>query len=171
MRTFLIALTRNPISLLGAAITTASALIIVSLFTMDLVGHPGGGPYLGILAYLILPGIFVLGLILIPVGIGLERRRVRRAAARGEAPPAFPVIDLNLSRTRTIVLVFLVLTMVNLVVLSTATYKGVEVMDSTRFCGATCHTVMQPEYTAYQRSPHARVACVNATSAPAPAGS
>jgi len=36
----------------------------------------------------------------------------------------------------------------------------VEFMDSTEFCGAVCHTVMQPEYTAYQRSPHARVQCV-----------
>jgi len=28
------------------------------------------------------------------------------------------------------------------------------------FCGQTCHTVMQPEYVAYEHSPHARVACV-----------
>jgi hypothetical protein len=33
-------------------------------------------------------------------------------------------------------------------------------MDSVTFCGETCHTVMQPEYTAYQNSPHARVECV-----------
>jgi hypothetical protein len=33
-------------------------------------------------------------------------------------------------------------------------------MESTQFCGQTCHKVMDPEYTAYQRSPHARVACV-----------
>lgn len=28
------------------------------------------------------------------------------------------------------------------------------------FCGKTCHTVMQPEFTAYSYSPHARVTCV-----------
>jgi nitrate/TMAO reductase-like tetraheme cytochrome c subunit len=33
-------------------------------------------------------------------------------------------------------------------------------MDSAKFCGATCHTVMQPEFTAYQNSPHQRVDCV-----------
>jgi hypothetical protein len=33
-------------------------------------------------------------------------------------------------------------------------------MDSTTFCGLTCHTVMQPEYTAYQNSPHSHVECV-----------
>ena len=33
-------------------------------------------------------------------------------------------------------------------------------MDSVTFCGQTCHTVMQPEFTAYQNSPHSRVECV-----------
>ena len=32
-------------------------------------------------------------------------------------------------------------------------------MDSTQFCGGTCHTVMTPEFTTYQRSPHSRVKC------------
>jgi hypothetical protein len=34
-------------------------------------------------------------------------------------------------------------------------------MESTEFCGTTCHTVMQPEHTAHQRSPHSRVKCVD----------
>ena len=33
-------------------------------------------------------------------------------------------------------------------------------MDSANFCGTTCHTVMAPEYSAYQNSPHSHVACV-----------
>ncbi len=33
-------------------------------------------------------------------------------------------------------------------------------MESTQFCGAACHTVMDPEFTTYKRSPHARVKCV-----------
>jgi hypothetical protein len=39
------------------------------------------------------------------------------------------------------------------------TYAAVGYMDSVTFCGQTCHTVMQPEYTAYQNSPHSRVEC------------
>ncbi len=35
-----------------------------------------------------------------------------------------------------------------------------EYTNSTEFCGTTCHT-MPPEYTAYRRSPHARVPCVD----------
>jgi nitrate/TMAO reductase-like tetraheme cytochrome c subunit len=34
-------------------------------------------------------------------------------------------------------------------------------MDSVSFCGETCHSVMAPEFTAYQNSPHSRVACVD----------
>jgi hypothetical protein len=58
-------------------------------------------------------------------------------------------------------LVFLtVTTLVNLVIGSQLTYSAVGYMESVTFCGRTCHTVMQPEYTAYQNSPHSRVDCV-----------
>lgn len=160
MKAFFIALTRNPISLFGAAVVTATGILIVTLFTLETFGLRGS-PYIGILAYLVLPILFILGLLLIPVGIARQRRRDRLAGERGEASPAFPVIDLNESRTRTRALVFAVLTAVNVVILSAATYKGVETMDTTRFCGQTCHSVMQPEFTAFQRSPHANVRCVD----------
>ena len=39
-------------------------------------------------------------------------------------------------------------------------YQLIEFTDSTGFCGRLCHQVMYPEYTAYQASPHSRVACV-----------
>src|SRR5690606_5827306 len=32
--------------------------------------------------------------------------------------------------------------------------------ESTQFCGEACHGPMEPEYTAYLDSPHARVTCV-----------
>ncbi len=157
MRDFLANLTGNPISLLGSALTTAAAVLMIGLTAIELTGHMGS-PYVGILTYLVLPGIFALGLALIPVGILRARRQ-----ARLQGKPVkglFPVVDLNRSHHRRNVLIFLLLTMVNIVVLASATYKGVEVMDSTAFCGATCHTVMKPEYTAYERSPHSRVKCV-----------
>lgn len=37
--------------------------------------------------------------------------------------------------------------------------QGWTYTNSSEFCGTTCHT-MPPEYSAYQRSPHARVQCV-----------
>jgi hypothetical protein len=157
---FFLALTRNAISLTGAAVVTASGILIVTLFTLQLFGLRGS-PYVGILAYLILPGIFILGLLLIPIGIARQRRRDRMAEARGEAPPAFPVLDFNDVSIRRRALVFTALTAVNIVILAVATYEGVDTMESTEFCGQACHSVMQPEYTAYQRSPHANVRCVD----------
>jgi hypothetical protein len=160
IRTFLHAITRNGVSLAGAALTTAAAILFLSLFVGESLGL-GGGPYLGILTFVIFPAIFVLGLALIPVGIALQRRRSRLAASRGETPGLLPVVDLNVDRTRTLLLVFLAATLVNVVIIAVSTYKAVEVMDSTRFCGTACHSVMAPEYTTYQRSPHSRVPCVS----------
>src|SRR5947208_1975391 len=88
----------------------------------------------------------------------------RRTAAIVPPPArpaaALPVVALNVARTRQIVVSFLVLTSVNLLVLGFATHKSVEVMDSTRFCGTTCHTIMEPEYAGHQGSAHAGVRCV-----------
>ena len=75
--------------------------------------------------------------------------------------PTLPIIDLNSPRTRRALTAFGVLALIGSIVLAVGTYKGVEYMESVEFCGTTCHTVMQPEYTAYQGSPHARVACVS----------
>jgi hypothetical protein len=160
LRDFLVSLTRNPISLVGVAITTAAAILIVTLFAIEWIGFLGN-PYVGILTYLVLPAIFLLGLALIPIGIARDRRRLRRVEREGGAPEAFPVIDLNRPRTRQWLLVFLLLTAVNVVILASATYKGVEVMESVEFCGTTCHSVMAPQHTAHQLSPHASVACVD----------
>jgi NapC/NirT cytochrome c family, N-terminal region len=78
--------------------------------------------------------------------------------ARG-ASHLLPVLDLNQPATRKRVMILTALTAVNLLILGFATYEGVHVMDSPQFCGS-CHSVMAPEFTAYQRSPHARVGCV-----------
>jgi hypothetical protein len=100
-------------------------------------------------------------LLLIPSGIMRQRKRAGEAGKDGEAPPLLPIIDLNQETTRKSVIIFLVLTLVNILVLAGATYKGVEIMDSNAFCGLACHSVMQPEWTAHQRSPHSRVRCVD----------
>ncbi len=158
MKRLALDLTRNPLGLAGTALATVSAILILTLAGLGALGFRGG-PYLGVAAFLILPAFFVLGLVLIPAGAWLGRRRARRAAERGEAEPALPVIDLNRPRVRRLALLVLGLTAVNLVIVALATYKGVQVMDSPSFCGS-CHSVMDPEFTTYQRSPHARVDCV-----------
>ncbi|HZZ84856.1 MAG TPA: NapC/NirT family cytochrome c [Anaeromyxobacteraceae bacterium] len=147
----------HPLSLAGAALATITGVLIAVIFVASLLGWEGS-PYLGVLAFVILPSILVLALLLIPAGLYLARRR-RAQLAAGEATPHLPIVDLNKPHTRILVLGFLALTTVNVLLLAGASYKGLEVMDSPAFCGS-CHSVMDPERTAHARSPHARVRCV-----------
>jgi hypothetical protein len=148
---------RNPLALLGAAVATIAAVLFLTVFLADLFGlHTN--PYLGIVFFLILPGVFVFGLLLIPLGLWIDRRRERRGQARLGA--RWPVIDLNDPRQRSALWLILLGTCANLVIISLASYRGVEYMDSVQFCGQVCHEVMKPEFVAYQDSPHSRVACV-----------
>jgi hypothetical protein len=151
--------TRHPLGMAGAILTTISGILIVSLFVIGLLGYEGG-PYVGVLAYTVLPALFVVGLLLIPAGLWLERRRLARYAATGETEPPLPVFDLNEPSMRRRALWFIGATVVNVLIVGLAGFKSVEVMDSPDFCGKACHKVMDPEYTAYSRSPHSRVRCV-----------
>jgi hypothetical protein len=152
---FNLRLVRNTVSFIGAALATVSATLFLVVFLADLFGlHTN--PYIGIVFFLILPGVFVLGLVLIPIGAWFERRRVRTGTAR----PAWPRLDLNDPVQRRATVIFLALSLANVVIVSLAAYRGIEYMDSVQFCGQVCHTVMKPEFTAYQDGPHSRVACV-----------
>jgi nitrate/TMAO reductase-like tetraheme cytochrome c subunit len=146
----------NPISLLGGAITTASGVTMIAYWLVELFGRPLDNPYLGIIFFLILPILFILGLALIPIGLFLRRRKLQRA---GEIPAEFPKVDLNDRIFRRGLDIVLVATIVNLLVVALATYRGASYMDSPQFCGQSCH-VMHPEYTAYKISAHSHVACV-----------
>ena len=65
----LLFLGNNPISLIGGALTTASAMILIGFWVVDIFGRGGpASPYVGIIIDLCLPALFVLGLLLIPIG-------------------------------------------------------------------------------------------------------
>jgi cytochrome c556 len=156
-------LIRSPISIAGMVLTTISAVVFIVVLLGDLFGlHTN--PYLGILFFLLLPALFVLGLLLIPLGAWVERRR--RAAGKPPASVDWPRIDLNEPRQRTAAVIIFCLTMANIVIVSLGAYKGVEYMDSVGFCGQACHTPMKPELVAHQQGPHARISCVRCHVAP-----
>ncbi len=99
------------------------------------------------------------GLLLISVGIWRERRRRKRGMP---ASTLLFTLDLNSSRAAhgahdlfaTATVIFLLFT-------AYGSYRVFEWTESVTFCGTICHKVMEPEYTAYQNSPHARVKCVD----------
>lgn len=147
----------NPLSLAGGAITTAAGVAMIGYWIIEFAVRPSVNPYLGLIFFLVLPAIFILGLALIPVGITLRRRKLQTA---GAIPAEFPKVDFNDPMFRHGIDIVLVATVVNLLVVSVATYRGASYMDSPQFCGQSCH-VMHPEYAAYQVSAHSHVACVD----------
>ena len=148
---------QNPITLTGTVLTASGAVTMVAFWMYDFILPGPPHPYIGILIFLILPGIFVIGLILIPIGIVVRRHALRK---RGELLDMYPAIDLRRPLIRHVFLAVGIATFVNVLIFGTASYRAVNYMDTTQFCGQTCHTVMEPEFTAYQGSPHAHVNCV-----------
>ena len=147
----------NPISLAGGAITSASAVTMVGYWLIEIFGHTNENPYLGIIFLFLLPALFVGGLLLIPVGVALRRRKLKKA---GEIPSIYPKVDLNDRIFRHGLDVVLLATIANLLIVATASYRGAAYMDSPQFCGQSCH-VMHPEYAAYKVSAHSHVACTD----------
>jgi hypothetical protein len=138
----------NWISLIGGALTTASAFVLVGFWVVSSLGHAGpNNPYVGIVIDLCLPGLFVLGLILIPIGIWLRYNQLKSA---GQLPSVFPAIDLKDPVFRRGIEVVIAATFINFVIVGTASYRGISYMDSPNFCGQSCHVMY----------PHSHVACV-----------
>lgn len=149
-------LSNNWISLAGVVLVTTATIFWLFVLPFTLRGQTMN-PYVGILAYLVLPGPFFLGLLLIPLGMWMQRKRDGR---RGVYPPHFPPLNWENHDLRRLIYFLGVTTVLNIVIASQLSYSAVNYMDSVTFCGQTCHTVMQPEYTAYQASPHSHVECV-----------
>jgi hypothetical protein len=146
----------NWVSRIGIVLINASIVFWLFLLPSTLRAAPVH-PYLGILEYLTIPGVFFLGLALVPLGIWLRWRKER---SQGAPPGSFDAVAMNRGELRRLAIFVGIVTMVNLILGTAFSYQGITYMDSVNFCGRTCHAVMQPEYTGHQNSPHARVECV-----------
>jgi hypothetical protein len=162
MRRLLNAL-RHPIARIGVGLTTACALLFFFLLVIQALGFLDN-PYSGILVFIFIPALFVLGLLLIPIGQWLDRRR------GVAAPAAWPRLDLNDPAIRRSVLLVVVATVANLAIVSVASYGTVKYTESQAFCGQACHTVMEPEFVAHQMGNHGRVHCVSCHVGPGAGG-
>ena len=155
---FFSAITGNVVSLIGTLMIVTSLLLIGALLMMQAFGYEGGA-YVGILTFVLMPMFFLMGIALVPIGLWWRKRRDAKLAATGQDVGHLPVIDLNKEGTRGVLLGFVALAIPTLALAAGLTFKAVHYMDSDEFCGMACHKVMEPEYTAFQRSPHARVGC------------
>lgn len=144
---------------IGVVLTTTAFASFV-LFQLAMLAGLVSNAYVGLIVYLGFPLLFVLGLILIPIAWYRQRRRTglnthelleQRFGSDGLAGQAS-----GSKLFRTVAL----LTLANILILGIASLKMLHFMDSAEFCGTACHSVMSPEWTTYQASPHARVPCV-----------
>jgi hypothetical protein len=144
--------------LASVSFLTAVTFLLLSIFAKI------ASPYLGIMVYLVLPGVVVLGLLLIPLGMWRKSRRLRKDTAV-EYPP-WPRIDLNLPSVRNGAVIFLTGTILFVLASTVGTYQAYHYTESVSFCGKLCHTVMKPEYVTHQISPHAIVKCATCHTGP-----
>lgn len=151
-------LLRNWISLAGAIVAGGSLFSFLFLFALDLLGKGSTNPYLGILCYVVAPGFLVAGLALMGAGAWYQRRLRARHDHVDIAPRLS--IDLSRARDRWTLGWFGLGAMAFLMLSAVGSYQTFVFTESNQFCGETCHNVMGPEFTAYQHSAHAKVACV-----------
>ena len=127
----LIHLSNNWTSLAGVVLVTTTTIFWLFLLPTTLRGGTEN-PYIGILAFLTIPGPFFVGLFLIPLGILRKRRR--------EGRTGIPPIDEYGLRwrnpeVRRLVYFVGVTTVVNIAIASQLSYGAINYMDSVTFCG------------------------------------
>ncbi len=147
----------NPLTVTGLLLSSV-ALILLITFGLFSVVSPAANPYVDIVGYLILPCILSVGVFLMIAGVVFRSWRRRRLDPTLRIR-LLPRPDLNDPRQMRVVK-FLALGLFALLPITAVTgYHGYHFTDSTEFCSATCHDVMEPEAVTYQRSSHARVTC------------
>ena len=147
----------NWMSQAGLALIVVSVLGAVGLLVAGAV-LPSPPVYIGLL---LAPPVLLLvvGVVLFPLGYLLERRKRERGETGIRAPRI--VIDLGLAQHRMVLFALLIGGIVAALVFVIGSFATFQTMASNEFCGQVCHQVMQPEYTAHQYTPHARVKCVD----------
>ncbi len=149
---------RNWISIIGLLIASVNLILIIVLFIISAVLDKSA-TFLGLFIYIILPGFMLFGLIMVPAGILAARKR--KASASPGGIKRLPSIDLNNPVHKKAFIIFAVVTVIILFLSTYGSFEAYHLTESIEFCGTLCHKVMEPEYTAYQNSPHANVACVD----------
>lgn len=149
---------RNFVSFAGFAIVTAALTSIALLFLIEISGT-SDNPYTVLVTYILLPSVMVFGLVVAGTGALLERRRRLRSPGVDITP--YPIIDLNDPARRRSLLAFIAGTFFFLFISAFGSYRAFEYTESVSFCGQQCHTVMKPEFVAFQASPHSSIKCVD----------
>ncbi|WP_298036511.1 NapC/NirT family cytochrome c [uncultured Desulfuromonas sp.] len=150
---------RSRVSVIGAMIVTVTFPFLLGLVLIDGIFHIDN-PYLGGFIYMVLGPAFMLGLVMVFVGLFFLKGKEEVRLFTLEYLREHFTDETRFNRVRKLIFLGVFLTGVNLFIIALLGYSGYHYLESNAFCGKFCHTVMNPEYTAYQNSPHSRVHCV-----------
>lgn len=131
-RPILVLLTSHWVSMLGVALVTTAGFSWLFVLPIQLRGHTNN-PYIGIVVFIFIPVIFVLGLVLIAFGVFLARRRIA-SMEKGLLSGAE-----RQARIRKLAIFLGVTSAVNIVTGTQGAYRAVQHMESVQFCGQSCH--------------------------------
>lgn len=159
LTTFLNNITQSKISLFGAVLVTVVFPFMLVMLIIDLMGKLEN-PYFGAVLYMVLTPLFILGLFLVFLGVFVFKGKREKKLLSHEYLITQLQNPETFRRVKKTAFLVVLLTGVNLFALSLATYSGYHYVESNAFCGKFCHSVMEPEYTVYQKSSHSNVACV-----------
>lgn len=159
IKAFIKGISNSKISLLGAIMTTVIFPILLISTILDLQGIVHN-PYFGFITYMVLGPGFIAGLVLVFLGLFFFKGKEEIGLFTFEYLKEQFSEHGRFSKVRKLIFLVTFLTLLNILIVTLISYTGYHYTESVGFCGQFCHTVMQPEFTAYQNSPHSRVPCV-----------
>lgn len=158
-KSFIYGISVNWVSKLGVALTTSSFVIFLIAQLAMFMGELTNA-LLRLIVYLLFPSLFIIGLLLIPIGWHIYKKDTGKTI-RELLNERFKPVDIEAGFSCSKVFrTILILTAINILFLGSASVRMLHFMDEPYFCGTACHSVMNPEWTTYRISPHARVKCV-----------
>lgn len=138
-------------------IFTTSILLIIFLgfFVYNSFLDRTSNAYVDLIAFLVLPGFLIVGVILLLVGNAVHKSRIKKYGPQAEATEIGGTALLKKAA------IVGVITFIFALGFGAFSYEAYHYTDSNEFCATVCHTVMAPEAIAYERSPHSKVHCVS----------
>ncbi len=148
----------NFITIVGMCLAATGVMLLLTFGAFSLVVSQKN-PYVDIVGFLVLPGILIIGLLVIPFGILFKSWRIHRRDPEQHLAFRLPRFDLNDPKQRRVAKIALLCSLVFLPLVGISSYHGYHYTDSASFCSKACHAAMHPQATAFENSAHARVAC------------
>lgn len=149
---------RNTLTVVGGVVAAITILFILSFLAIDLAAaHPS--PYIGLFTFLVFPTVLVVAVGMMVLGLFLARRRFRIRFGTTDGILYFPRVDFTDAKHRRALGASGAVLAAAVPVIGVMSYEGYHYTDSNEFCGKVCHEVMEPQFAAFQQSPHAHVAC------------